>query len=526
MSAFVDIPLEPAGVPHGRAMVERAEWAARAFATYDIASVRRIAMAAAQAGEAHARQLADAAVAETGFGVAEHKFLKNVACSIGIWNTYADDDYVSPVIDQERKIVEIPRPAGVVFALTPSTNPVATVMFKIMLCLLTRNAIIVSPHPYAKRCSSEAARVMRDAAIAAGAPDGCIQVLEEPSIPLINALMTDERVDVIVATGGTPMVRSAYRSGNPAIGVGPGNVPVLVDATADIPAAAARIVASKSFDNSILCTNESVLIAEEAIAERLQQAMKREGAYFLDEEQVARVCGVIFEQGHFDTAWVGKSAAQIAEAAGIKVPKGTLILVAPFDLVVPEQVLAHEKLCPVLGWVTVPNAARGISAAMAVLRITGAGHSAAIHSEDPGTIMEYASRVRVLRVAVNVGNSLGSAGIETNLAPTMTIGTGFFGRSSVGENLQPAHLVNRTRIACNADARMPMPDFSGLDAWQAPQGAVPAYPLASNAAGAPAIEPRTNGRGDAATMAGDGTDELRDEIRRMVIEELRQIIKG
>jgi acyl-CoA reductase-like NAD-dependent aldehyde dehydrogenase len=528
MSAFVDIPLEPAGVPIGRAMVERAEWAARAFASYDIESVRRIAKAAALAGEEHARELAEAAVAETGFGVAEHKFLKNVACSIGIWNTYQHDDWVSPVIREQDKIVEIPRPAGVVFALTPSTNPVATVMFKIMLCLLTRNAIIVSPHPFAKKCSADAARVMRDAAVAAGAPDGCIQVLQEPSIPLINALMTDDRVDVIVATGGTPMVRSAYRSGNPAIGVGPGNVPVLVDATADIGAAAARIVASKSFDNSILCTNESVLIVQESIAERLAKAMTKQGAYFLDEEQVAKVCQVIFDQDHFNTAWVGKSAIEIAAAAGVKVPKGTLVLVAPFELVVPEQLLAHEKLCPVLGWVVVPDAQRGIRAAMAVLRITGSGHSAAIHSEDPKTIMDFAACVPVLRVAVNVGNSLGSAGIETNLAPTMTIGTGFFGRSSVGENLQPAHLVNRTRIAYNADARVPMADFVGRDPWRPPLPPVPAYPIASNADHAPPIVPATNaGKVSVNGVNGaDGADELRDEIRRMVIEELRQIIRG
>lgn len=522
MSAFVDIPLEPATVPRGRAMVERAEWAARAFASYDISAVRSIARAAAEAGERHARQLAEEAVAETGFGVAEHKFLKNVACSIGIWNTYQDDDYVSPVIDEARKIVEIPRPAGVVFALTPSTNPVATVMFKIMLSLLTRNAIIVSPHPFAKKVSSDAARVMREAAIAAGAPDGCIQVVDEPSIPLINALMTDDRVDVIVATGGTPMVRSAYRSGNPAIGVGPGNVPVLVDATADLQKAAARIVTSKSFDNSILCTNESVVIVEESVAARFAQAMTKEGALILDEQQAMAVADVIFEGDHFNTSWVGKSAVAIAQAAGIKAPAKTRILVAPFDLVVPEQRLAHEKLCPVLGWVVVPTAARGIQAACAVLRITGSGHSAAIHSEDPGTIMAYASAVRVLRVSVNVGNSLGSAGIETHLPPTMTIGTGFFGRSSVGENLQPKHLVNHTRIAYNADSAVPMADFVGRDPWSTPRGPVPAYPIPSNADEAPRLQPRAND----VVRRDDGSDELRDEIRRMVIEELRQIIKG
>lgn len=512
---LADIPLEPAGVPRGRAMVERAQWASLAFATYDIETVRRIAQAAAEAGERVAAALGAAAVEETGFGVAEHKTLKNVACSVGIWNTYRDHDYVSPVVHADRGIVEVPRPAGVVIALTPSTNPVATVFFKIMLALLTRNAIIICPHPFAKKVCTEAAHAMAEAAVAAGAPDGCIQVVEEPSIPLVNALMTDDRIDVIVATGGTAMVRAAYRSGNPAIGVGPGNVPVMVDATADIAAAAHRIVASKAFDNSILCTNESVLIVEEKAAASLEAALRREGGYILSGEEISAVKDVIFDCDHFNAAWVGKSAKQIAEAAGVKVPANARILVAPFPLVVPEEMFAHEKLCPVLGMVVVPSAARGIDAARAVLRISGAGHSAAIHSEDPSTIMAFASAVPVLRVSVNVGNSLGSAGIETHLAPTMTIGTGFFGRSSVGENLEPKHLVNMTRIAYPSDGSSPMADFSALQPWHAPAGAVPPYPIASNMEGAPTL-----------VRVDDPQDDLRDEIRRLVVEELREILRG
>ena len=515
---MAEIPLEPAGVPRGRAMVERADWAARAFARYDIESVRRIARAAAEAGAAHARRFGDDAVAETGFGVAEHKYLKNISCSTGIWEMYKSHDYVSPRVLEQQKIVEIPRPAGVVLALTPSTNPVATAYFKVLAALLTRNSIIVSPHPYAKRVSAEAVRVMSAAAVAAGAPDGCIQVVDEPSIPLITALMNDERVAVIVATGGTPMVRAAYRSGNPAMGVGPGNVPVLVDASADVVMAARRIVASKSFDNSILCTNESVLIVEDSVADRLVQALRREGAYIASVDEAESIRGVIFDGETFRTSWVGRDASAIAQAAGIRVPAGTRILIAPFDLVVPEEMLAHEKLCPVLGMVRVATAARGIDAARAVLRITGAGHSAAIHSQDPRTIMDFSAAVRVLRVSVNVGNSLGSAGIETNLAPTMTIGTGFFGRSSLGENLEPKHLVNITRIAYNADASVVMPSFAGLDPWSVPSGPVPAYPVASNAheGGVAPVERRD--------QVDEG--ELREEIRRLVIEELRQIIKG
>lgn len=518
--ALAEMPLEPAGVPRGRAMVERATWAARTFATYDIDSVRRIAHAAAIAGENHAREFAELAVQETGYGVVEHKVLKNVACSVGIWNTYESHDYVTPTILSGDKIVEVPRPAGVIFALTPSTNPVATVYFKIMLALLTRNTIIISPHPFAKGVCTSAAYAMRDAAVAEGAPDGVIQVVEQPSIPLINALMTDERVDVIVATGGAPMVRAAYRSGNPAFGVGPSNVPVFVEKSADLAAAAQSIVASKSFDNSILCTSESVLIVEDSILTSFTKELTKAGACLLSTEQVEVVRDLIFPAGNFDTAWVGKSAAEIAAACDLKVPKGTLILVAPIDLIVPEEPLAHEKLCPVLAMVTVSSAARGIDAARAVLRNSGRGHSAAIHSQDARVTMDYASALPVLRVAVNVGNSLGSAGIQTALAPSMTIGTGFFGRSSLGENLQPKHFINQTLIAYNSNQSVLMPDFTDLNSWSVPEGSVPAYPIASNLEGAPVIPQPSN------PVEFSGTDDLREEIRRLVIDELRQIIKG
>jgi acyl-CoA reductase-like NAD-dependent aldehyde dehydrogenase len=191
-------------------------------------------------------------------------------------------------------MVELPRPAGVVLALTPSTNPVSTVYFKILLALLTRNAIVISPHPFAKECCSDAARLLGDAAVAAGAPDGVVQVVEEPSIPLIDALMTDDRTDVILATGGVAVVRAAYSSGNPAIGVGPGNVPVLVDATANLKRAAEKLVSSKAFDNSLLCTNESVLIVEESVADRFLREMERQGAYVLKDEERDRVRETLF----------------------------------------------------------------------------------------------------------------------------------------------------------------------------------------------------------------------------------------
>jgi acetaldehyde dehydrogenase / alcohol dehydrogenase len=523
---------DPAGVPRARAMLQRAEWAARAFARYGKPEVDAIVRAAAAAGAARAREYAEWAVRETGFGVAEHKVVKNVACSAGIVEHYAGHDYVTPRIDAQAKIVEVPRPAGVVLALTPSTNPVATVFFKCLLALMTRSVVVVSPHPLAKEVCADAARTLAGAAVRAGAPDGVIQVVDEPSVPLIDTLMTDERTSVIVATGGVPVVRAAYSSGTPAIGVGPGNVPVLVDASAGLARAARRIVDSKSFDNSVLCTNESVLIVQEQAAATLLRHLKQAGAYLLEPGERDKISELLFPGGRFDIRFVGKDASWIAAEAGLRVPNRTRILLAPFDLVVPEEPLAHEKLCPVLGLVRVPSARRGIDAARAVLRLAGRGHSAAIHSTDPQVIMEYGAAVEVLRVAVNVGNSLGSAGLETNLAPTMTIGTGFFGRSSVAENLHPSHLVQWTRLAYNRDPAEPFGDFAGLLPWQSPAdrgGPVPPYPVASNQRDDRPPPPPSGGEARfpaRSELNGFRPETLREEIRRLILEELAQLARG
>ncbi|MEW5810680.1 MAG: aldehyde dehydrogenase family protein [Actinomycetota bacterium] len=512
-------------VAHAGQLLERARFAAAAYAEYDQASVARIVEAVAEAGHRNAERFAAAAVAETQMGVVEDKIVKNRACSRGIVEFYRDEDYVTPRIDTARKIVAIPRPAGVVLALCPTTNPVATVYFKVILALMTRNAVVVAPHPRARQCSTDAARLLAEAAVAAGAPDGVVQVIDEPTLPLIETMMADERTDVIVATGGTGVVRAAYSSGNPALGVGPGNVPVFVDASADIDAAARRIVESKAFDNSVLCTNESVLIAEEAIAGKLTSALTRHGAHVLDADATQRLREYMFPAGALNTEVVGRDAAWIAERIGLRVTPKTRVLIAPFTDVIGEEVLTHEKLSPVLGMTTVADAQRGIRAARAVVRIAGAGHSAAIHSESASTITEFAASVPVLRVSVNVGNSTGSSGLETNLAPSMTIGTGFVGRSSIGENLQPENLMNWTRIAYNADAGVPMPSFAGLSPWRSPTEEVPAYPRASNdtsgpAPAAPVSRPTASRRAD-----DPGIEALRAELRALVAEELAQLIK-
>jgi acyl-CoA reductase-like NAD-dependent aldehyde dehydrogenase len=278
---------------------------------------------------------------------------------------------------------------------------------------------------------------------------------------------------------------------------------VLVDHTADLAAAARRLADSKAFDNSILCTNESCVIVEERCAGEFERELARNGAHVLDETDTAAVRAAVYPEGRMALELVGKDAGTLAQAAGVRVPPQTRVLVTPFPLVVPEEPLAREKLFPLLGLVRVPDARRGIDAALAMLRIGGAGHSAVIHSRDPRTIMAYGAAVRVLRVAVNVGGSTGSAGLDTNLAPTMTIGTGFFGRSSLGENLEPRHLVNWTRIAYTNDPAEAFADFAGLEPWsttaEATTVAVPDFPP------------------DVAVA--------REEIRRVLLEELRELVR-
>lgn len=485
-----------------RLMLDRARWAAAKMQKLDRAAVRRVVDAVAAAGHAKAQHYAEWAVRETGMGVVEHKRVKNEACSKGLVDLYGDEDFISPRIDPARKMVELPRPAGVIFALIPVTNPVATVFFKTLLALMTRNAIILSPHPQAKACCTDAARLLADAARTAGAPDGAVQVIDEPNIPLLEKLMGDERVDLIVATGGPSVVKAAYRSGNPAFGVGPGNAPVLVDDTADIRLAAKRIVASKSFDNSILCTNESTVLAFATIADRLLEAMRAEKAHICSAEETEKLRRLLFTDHGFNVGMIGKDARIIAQAAGFSAPEAR-ILVTPVTLVQPEEKLVREKLCPVLAFARVQGIDQAISCARSMMRKSGKGHSAAVHSRNEVNIMAFAAAVPALRVAVNTGCSLGASGYETHLGPSMTIGTGFIGGSSIGDNLTPHHLLHFARIAYNRDASEAFGNFAGLDPLNLPRQTQPAVSLA---------------------VDNSSDSELRKELRRIILEELKAVL--
>jgi acyl-CoA reductase-like NAD-dependent aldehyde dehydrogenase len=497
-------------------VLERARWASQMFQRYDRAQTYAIAEAAAQAAFKKAGEYGEWAVRETGFGVAEHKKIKNELSSLSFVEFYRDWDFVNPKLDDQSGILEIPKPAGVIFALVPSTNPIATVNFKVLSALMTRNAVVLCPHPAARKCCIDAVKTLTEAAEAAGAPNAIIQVIENPTIPLINEFMRSEKTDVILATGGNAMVRAAYSSSNPAIGVGPGNAPVLVDDSADIAAAAKHIVASKSFDNSVLCTNESVLITLDSVAGELKRALTKSGAHVCSDEEVESLRRYLFHDRGFNVEAVGRDASWIAEQAGFKIAKSAKVLVTPIELIGVGEKLSREKLCPVLAFYTASSARQAVKQARALLRHSGAGHSAAIHSENMQNIMDYSAAVEVYRVVVNAPCSQGAAGFDTNLAPTFTIGTGFFGRSSVGENIGPQHLVSWTRVAWHKQSSHPdnILELAGLNH----PGPLPKAP--SDGVPGESRPPR-----ERPAAVGAAPDALREQVRAIIAEELRAALK-
>lgn len=496
-----------------RMKIERAGWAVRAFARFDRAAVMKVSRAVAEVAFSQAQHYAAWAVRETGMGVVEHKKLKNELSSHALIDFYENTDLVNPRVDEARRMVEIPKPAGIILALTPATNPISTLYYKTIIALLGRNAIVFSPHPLARDCCCDAAAKLEAAAVAAGAPAGLIQCIEQPSVPLVQALMASPKIQVILATGGGAMVRAAYSSGNPAIGVGPGNAPVYVDPSADLNTAARRIVDSKAFDNSVLCTNESVLITLEKSRQQLERALRAAGAHICSEAETSKLRDWLFPEGHLNTAAVGKSAEWIAQQAGFRVVGSIRTLVAPVSHLGIEEPLTKEKLCPVLTFASAASFEGATSMAQMVLRVTGSGHSAAFHGEDRQRAMLFANALPVYRVVVNAPCSQGAAGFATHLAPSFMIGTGYFGRSSVGENIGPQHLVHWTRLAWNSDASVPFGDFSEVRA-----------PFDNgDGVSAPSFKPSPPA---ATTAVDEGSSIDRDVLRQLILQELRQLTRS
>jgi acetaldehyde dehydrogenase/alcohol dehydrogenase len=447
--------LTPAGTPEIKqeidGLVAAAKAAQRQFAVMTQEQIDAAVKAMTLAGIDRHMELARLAVNETGMGIYEDKVTKNLFATEYVYHDIKDIKTVGIIEEHpEDGYMEVAEPVGIIAGVTPTTNPTSTAMFKSLIAMKTRNPIIFSFHPRAQRSSTAAARLMRDAAIAAGAPAGCIGWIERSTIEASNALMAHPDVALILATGGAGMVRSAYSSGKPAIGVGPGNVPAYIEQTADVRRAVNDIVLSKTFDNGVICASEQALICDRAVADEVLAALRANGAYILKPDEVLKVQAVAIDEQHQAMSGdvVGQPAAKIAEMADVKVPPSTKLLVAPLEGVGPEYPLSREKLSPILGFYLVADYHEGIQRAEQLTEFGGLGHSAVIHSESDEAIGEFARRVRTGRLLVNSPSSQGAIGdIYNTNTPSLTLGCGTMGGNSTAANVSVRQLLNIKRVA-------------------------------------------------------------------------------
>ncbi len=438
-----------ASIQEARDLVGAAHQAWDAWRHASQEQVDRVCEAMADAGFQAAERLGRLAQEETGFGNALHKKLKNEFGSRMVWELIRDLKTVGVIRhDPARRLYEIAWPMGVVAALVPSTNPTSTTFFKALIAVKSRNAIVFSPHPSARRCTYEAAQTMVLAAENAGAPKGLISCIQQVSLPGTQELMTHRQTAIILATGGTPMVRAAHSTGKPAYGVGPGNVPVYVDRSADLEKAARYIVASKAFDNSTICATEQAIVADLPIANRLAELMRAQGAYFTDPQQTEALRRIVFHpDGSINTKVVGKSAEFVAEVAGFRIPTGTRILVTPLTMVGREEPLSHEKMTTVLAWYTADGWEQGCEKSIAIIEAGGMGHTQIIYANDEKVIMAFGLEKPVFRILVNTMGTLGAIGLTTGVMPSLTLGPGGLGGAITGDNITAYHLINIKRLA-------------------------------------------------------------------------------
>ncbi|MFJ2520203.1 bifunctional acetaldehyde-CoA/alcohol dehydrogenase [Cellulosimicrobium cellulans] len=438
-------------------LVERARKALDQYMSLTQEDVDRIVLKASVAGLHQHGHLAQMAVAETGRGVFEDKATKNIFACEHVPNSMANLKTVGIIgRDELTGVVEIAEPVGVVCAVTPVTNPTSTTIFKSLIALKTRNPVVFAFHPSAQRSSVEAARIVRDAAVAAGAPDDCIQWVEHPSIEATNTLMHHPGVALILATGGNGMVRAAYSAGKPALGVGAGNVPAYVEKSADLSRAINDVVMSKSFDNGMVCASEQALILDDVIYDDAMRELARLHAYRATPAEKAMLERLIFgveangtncAGAKLNPKVVGKSPVWIAREAGFEVPDDTSIILAEIDDVGPDEPLSREKLTPVLAVLRARDTEHGVRLAERMVELDGLGHSAAIHTADQELVERYGSRVKAVRVLWNSPTSLGGIGdIYNALLPSLTLGCGSYGANSVSNNVSAVNLINVKRI--------------------------------------------------------------------------------
>ncbi|MCK3894838.1 acetaldehyde dehydrogenase (acetylating) [Streptococcus suis] len=439
-------------IQEARDLVRNGKEAANQIAYFSDEQIDAILKNIVKAVETNAYYLADLAVEETGFGKLEDKAFKNYAASTLLYDEIKEYQ-TSGILqfDEKNKIFKVAEPMGLILGITPSTNPTSTIIYKSMVSIKARNAIVFAPHPSAKRCSVAAAELVRKAAVEAGAPESIVGCVMNPTLESTNELMHSKDIALIIATGGPGMVRAAYSSGKPAIGVGAGNSPAYIEKTADVKKAISNIVASKTFDNGTICASEQAIICEEANKDQVLQELKAQGCYLMTKEETDKVCQILFRgNSHgcnpaMNPKFVGQSAIKIAEAAGISVPSDTKILVGPQVGVGQGNPLSFEKLTTVLGFYVVKDWEEACALSIKLLQ-NGIGHTMSLHTGDPDMIFRFSSKP-ASRILINTGGSQGGTGISTGLPIAFTLGCGTDGGSSVSDNLTPEHLINIKTVA-------------------------------------------------------------------------------
>jgi acyl-CoA reductase-like NAD-dependent aldehyde dehydrogenase len=458
---------DPVSVKEVGEKVEAAYEAWQSYRTFSQEKIDAIVEHVASAARSNARRLAELAVEETKYGNAKDKLAKNLLASDVLPRAMRGLKTAGILRElPEQKIVEIGVPMGVVAAILPTTNPTSTAIYKTLISLKAGNGIVLSPHPRAKVCTCETAAVLQQAALEAGAPHGLVQCIFNSTLDATNALMKHPRTSVILSTGGGGIVRAAYSSGKPAFGVGPGNVPVLLDRSANIEEAVARVVAGKSFDFGTVCSSEQAIVAEHSLRDRIVAALKKCAAFLCDESQTQALAKLLLTpQFTVNPDCVGQAAPKIARMAGFEVPPETSILVVEIEGVGKQHPLSAEKLSPVLSLFFVTDFQAALYACESLLRFGGLGHTAVIHATDDARIREFALRMPAFRILANTSAPQGSTGITTNVFPAMTLGCGAVAGNSTSDNIGPLHLINIKRLAYmtrKAEEAFESPEFSSV----------------------------------------------------------------
>ena len=436
-------------IQEARNLIHKAKEAQAKLAVMTQEQIDAVVKAIADAGYNNREKLAKMANEETGFGRWQDKIVKNAFASKNVYESIKNMKTVGILTDDKtNKVMQVAVPVGVVVGLIPSTNPTSTVIYKALIALKAANSIVFSPHPNALRCIMETVRVVNEAAIAAGCPDGAINVMSVPTIQGTDTLMKHSDVNLILATGGTAMVKAAYSSGTPAIGVGPGNGPAFIEKSANIPLAVKRILDSKTFDNGTICASEQSIIVEACSREAVIAELKKQGAYFLSSEQAEKLSKFIMRpNGTMNPQIVGRSVEYIAKLADLQVPAGTRVLIAEETRVGNNVPYSREKLGPILAFYTEDSWESACERCIEILKLEGAGHTMMIHSENEEIVREFALRKPVSRLLVNTPGALGGIGATTALSPALTLGCGAVGGSSTSDNISPANLLNIRRMA-------------------------------------------------------------------------------